>query len=83
MSGSDQPTSSESNEPQPVDAEEMPDTEDMQEPSTEKEPAEEPKAPPREDPEPSHEAVGIGIVGRPQVEPEVVEQSEEAAADAS
>ncbi|MGP6172247.1 hypothetical protein ACTU6U_10650 [Microbacterium sp. A196] len=81
MSGSDQPTSPESNEPPPAD--ETPDTEDMQEPSTEKEPAEEPKAPPREEPEPSHEAVGIGIIGRPQVEPEVVEDAEEAADDAS
>lgn len=57
-------------EPQRPDAEEMPDADQMEEPSTEKEPSEEPKAPQREEPEPSHEAVGIGIIGRPQVEPD-------------
>jgi len=49
---------------------EEPSTQDLKEPSTEKEPGEEPKAPDRAEPEPSHEAVGIGIVGRPQTEME-------------
>ncbi|MGM7679594.1 hypothetical protein [Microbacterium sp. A94] len=70
MSNSDQPTADRPDEPDTPDEEEMPSTEDLQEPSTEKEPGEEPKAPERTDPEPSHEAVGIGIIGRPQVEPE-------------
>lgn len=83
MSESDQPTSQDPNEPQPPATDQMPDTEQMQEPSTEKEPAEEPQAPQRDEPQPSHEAVGIGIVGRPQVEPEVVEQAEDAADEAS
>jgi hypothetical protein len=82
MSASDQPTSPETNEPQPADADEMPATEDLQEPSTEKEPSEEPKAPARKEPEPSHEAVGIGIIGRPQVKPEVVGAAEDAADEA-
>ncbi len=47
----------------------------LEEPSTEKSPADEPKAPERGEPEPSHEAVGIGVVGRPLVEPE--EQAKE------
>ncbi|WP_426181407.1 hypothetical protein [Microbacterium sp. TWP3-1-2b2] len=52
------------------DAEE-PSTEDLREPSTEKEPGEEPKAQDASQPEePSHEAVGIGIIGRPQTEME-------------
>lgn len=42
----------------------------LEEPSTERSPAEEPKAPDSGEPEPSHEAVGIGVVGRPLVEPE-------------
>ena len=54
----------------------MPDAEEMQEPSAEKDPGEEPKAPAREEPEPSHEAVGIGIIGRPQVEPELGDECE-------
>ncbi|MGO2932098.1 hypothetical protein [Microbacterium sp.] len=55
-------------EPGRPDEDEMPDTEQMEQPSAEKEPGEEPQAPTREEPEPSHEAVGIGIIGRPQVE---------------
>lgn len=47
-----------------------PNDEVLEEPSTEKSPAEEPKAPQRGEPEPSHEAVGIGVVGRPLVEPD-------------
>lgn len=53
---------------EPAPADEEPTTEDLQEPSTEKAPGEEPKAPARDEPEPSHEAVGIGIIGRPQTE---------------
>ncbi|WP_405374729.1 MULTISPECIES: hypothetical protein [unclassified Microbacterium] len=44
------------------DPEEMPDTEELEEPSVAKEPGEEPKAPEKKDEEPSHHAVGIGIV---------------------
>lgn len=57
-------------EPAPADesSPEEPTTEDLQEPSTEKAPGEEPKAPARNEPEPSHEAVGIGVIGRPQTE---------------
>lgn len=76
MNDSDQPTSPESDETPSADTAEAPDTADMKKPSTEKEPAEEPKAPARSDPEPSHEAVGIGIIGRPQVEPEIVEDAD-------
>jgi len=57
-----------------VNASDQPTSPDMSKPSTEKDPAEEPKAPARNEPEPSHEAVGIGIIGRPQVEPDAVEQ---------
>jgi hypothetical protein len=42
---------------------ETPDTAELEEPSTEKSPGEEPKAPKPHDPEPDHEAVGIGVVG--------------------
>lgn len=50
---------------------EEPSTEDLTEPSTEKDPGEEPKAAdPSQPEEPSHEAVGIGIIGRPQTEME-------------
>jgi len=44
------------------DPEEMPDTEELEEPSVAKEPGEEPKAPPQQDGEPSHHAVGIGVI---------------------
>lgn len=56
--------------PEEQSGESMPDDEELTEPSAEKDPAEEPQAPSRSEPEPSHEAVGIGVVGRPQVEPE-------------
>lgn len=49
------------------DPEEAPTDEELEEPSTEKEPDEVPTAP-ADEPEPSHEAVGIGIIGRPQTE---------------
>lgn len=71
MSDSDRTTGDNPTEPSPPAEDEMPATEDLQEPSTEKDPEEAPKAPDRGEPEPSHEAVGIGIIGRPQVEPEV------------
>lgn len=90
MTESDQSTGQEPNEesanqepaeePTTKDADqesaEEPTTDDLKEPSTEKEPGEEPKAPPRAEPDPSHEAVGIGIIGRPQVEPEAEGHSE-------
>lgn len=63
-------------EPQLPDEEEMPTSDEMTEPSTEKDPDEEPTAPTRDEPEPSHEAVGIGIIGRPQVAPDEAESSE-------
>ncbi|MGV9195454.1 hypothetical protein ACQ143_14020 [Microbacterium sp. MC2] len=44
---------------------EMPSTDDLEEPSTEKEPAEAPQAPEEGEAEPSHEAVGIGVVEQP------------------
>ncbi|UGS28668.1 hypothetical protein K8F61_10460 [Microbacterium resistens] len=44
---------------------EMPSDEDLQEPSVAKEPGEEPKADKPLDPEPDHEAVGIGVIPTP------------------
>lgn len=54
-----------------------PDTADLQEPSTEKAPGEEPTSPEPEaaeggagdGDEPSHQAVGIGVIGAPLVDP--------------
>jgi hypothetical protein len=66
-----------STSPPDMPEEEVPSNEELSEPSTEKEPAEEPKAPSRDEPEPSHEAVGIGVIGRPQVEPEESESGTE------
>ena len=43
---------------------------DLEEPSTEKEPGQEPKSDDAGEPEPSHEAVGIGVIGAPLVDPE-------------
>lgn len=40
----------------------MPSDEELQEPSIAKEPGEEPKADKPLDPEPDHEAVGIGVI---------------------
>lgn len=77
MSESDQPTGQDTNEPVPPPESEMPATEQMEEPSAEKDPDEVPKAPERDEPEPSHEAVGIGIIGRPQTETEVDAETEE------
>lgn len=44
--------------------------EEIEEPSTEKEPGHEPKDPKQDDPQPSHQAVGIGVVGGPQTKEE-------------
>jgi hypothetical protein len=46
---------------------ETPEAAEFVEPSPEKDPGEEPKAAKAHDPEPDHEAVGIGIPGQPQV----------------
>lgn len=51
--------------PEDADQAEVPDTDELEEPSTEKEPSEEPKAPARDEPEPDHEAVGIGVIDAP------------------
>lgn len=69
--------SADTEQPKRPDADEMPDTEAMEEPSAEKEAGQEPKAPARAEPEPSHEAVGIGVIGRPQVEPDADTDPEE------
>jgi hypothetical protein len=61
---------SKSSEDSGVERADEPDDEVLEEPSTEKSQAEEPKAADSGQPEPSHEAVGIGVVGRPLVEPE-------------
>ncbi|MFG6403456.1 hypothetical protein [Microbacterium sp. P04] len=49
---------------------EMPTRDELVEPSTEKAPGNEPKAKENSQPEADHEAVGIGVVGRPQVDDE-------------
>ena len=45
------------------DGEKTPANRDLQEPSTEKDPGEEPKKDASKESEPSHEAVGIGVIG--------------------
>ncbi len=45
------------------DQDEMPDDEVLEEPSTEKDPGEEPRKADPDEHEPSHEAVGIGVIG--------------------
>ncbi|WP_251050669.1 MULTISPECIES: hypothetical protein [unclassified Microbacterium] len=47
---------------------EVPSNEELEEPSTEKDPGDEPKAPSRQEGEPDHEAVGIGVIGQPQID---------------
>lgn len=66
--------------PTHADAESEPTTDELEEPSTEKDPGEEPATPAAKDDEAaeqldeaeeddkSHQAVGIGVVGGPQVE---------------
>jgi hypothetical protein len=61
---------SEKDTPQGENAAEAPDDADLEEPSTEKAPEEEPKRTTPDEPEPSHEAVGIGVIGGPLVDPE-------------
>ncbi|MDN3445736.1 hypothetical protein [Microbacterium sp. APC 3901] len=51
-----------------ADPSEVPSNDELEEPSTEKEPFEEPKAPTRNDPEPDHEAVGIGVIDGPETD---------------
>jgi hypothetical protein len=53
--------------PEQADADEIPDNDELEEPSTEKDPGEEPKAPSRDEPEPDHEAIGIGVDEPPTV----------------
>ncbi|WP_394289403.1 hypothetical protein [Microbacterium sp.] len=60
---------------------EEPDTEDLEEPSVAKEPGEEPKAPEQSEPEPSHHAVGIGIVESGDIVPPEEDGGSEAGAD--
>ena len=55
---------------------EAPAAEDLQEPSTEKEPGREPKAAETEEPDPSHEAVGIGVIGGPLVDDDTDSQGD-------
>ena len=50
--------------------ERMPSTDELEEPSTEKQPEEEPKADAAAEPEPSHQAVGIGVIGGDLVDPD-------------
>jgi hypothetical protein len=49
-----------------VENEQPPPDEVLEEPSTEKEPGREPKAKDPAEPEPSHQAVGIGVMDGPQ-----------------
>lgn len=70
------PTAAGEQDPTRADAQ-MPSTEQLQEPSTEKEPGEEPKAEKPHDPEPSHHAVGIGVIGGPQSLPDGQDRPEE------
>ena len=51
-----------------ADPSEIPADDELEEPSTEKDPSEEPKAPTRNDPEPDHEAVGIGVIDGPETD---------------
>jgi hypothetical protein len=60
------------------EGDQTPSTEELEEPSTEKSPEEEPKAPVGDEPEPSHQAVGIGVIGRPLVDPESPAEDPEA-----
>ncbi|WP_309128440.1 hypothetical protein [Microbacterium sp.] len=60
------PATDEPSAEQPTD--EQPGVSELEEPSTEKEPGEEPTAARPHDPEPDHQAVGIGVVGGPQTD---------------
>ncbi|MER7447321.1 hypothetical protein [Microbacterium sp. NPDC097977] len=61
-------TPDEAESPEDADPAEVPDDAELEEPSTEKDPGEEPKAPTRNDPEPDHEAVGIGVIDGPETD---------------
>jgi hypothetical protein len=56
-------------------APDAPDTSDLEEPSVEKDPGQEPKGGEGQ-PEADHEAVGIGVIGGPQVDPDRPDQRE-------
>ncbi|QDE33907.1 hypothetical protein FIV50_03370 [Microbacterium foliorum] len=58
----------EADSPEDAGPSEVPSNDELEEPSTEKEPSEEPKAPTRNDPEPDHEAVGIGVIDGPETD---------------
>ena len=58
--------------PEDADPDEVPSDEELEEPSIAKDPGEQPKAPSKDDPKPDHEAVGIGVIGGPQVDPDAV-----------
>ena len=62
------PNSQQPNAEQETDG--MPSDAALEEPSTEKEVGQEPQAARPHDPEPDHQAVGIGIVGGPQTDTE-------------
>lgn len=60
-------TPDEAASPEQADSDEIPDNDELEEPSTEKDPGEEPKAPSRDEPEPDHEALGVGVDEPPTV----------------
>lgn len=55
-------TPPEADSPEQAVDDEVPSTDELQEPSTEKAPGEEPKAPEKDDSDPDHQAVGIGVI---------------------
>jgi hypothetical protein len=57
--------------------EKEPTSDALEEPSTEKEPGEEPKSDNGGEPEPNHQAVGIGVIGGPLVDAEQDSADEE------
>ena len=61
-------TPDEAESPEDADPAEVPDDAELEEPSTETDPGAEPKAPTRNDPEPDHEAVGIGVIDGPETD---------------
>lgn len=67
-------TPEQADSPEDAEPEEVPDDEELEEPSVAKDPAEQPKAPSGDDAEPDHVAVGIGVIGGPQVDPEVTSE---------
>jgi len=61
-------------EPNESSTADEPSTEQLQEPSTEKDPGEQPKADEPQEPEPSHRAVGIGVIDTLEPEPGTSEE---------